>query len=106
MEIDDITNEIMDRLAKRKRRTKRRKPKILKTESTVDESTIKESTRRKLSKKKKGWRNPNFGKERSESTKQKISQAMTGRKLSEEHKKNIAKSMVKRWSRVRQHRVE
>jgi hypothetical protein len=49
-------------------------------------------TRKKLSEAATGENNPLFGKSHSEETKKKISDSMSGRKLSEEHKDKIGKS--------------
>jgi very-short-patch-repair endonuclease len=49
--------------------------------------------------------NPMFGKNHSESTKQKISVSMTGKTLSSSHKDNISKSMCKAHEENRAHNI-
>lgn len=59
-------------------------------------------TKRKISEtlkcKTQGENNPFYGKYHSEETKQKISNTLTGKKLSEEHRKAISEGLKRRWS--------
>jgi len=52
-----------------------------------------EETKQKLSEALSGKNNPNFGKHHSEVTKQKISESRKGKKFSEEHKQKISESL-------------
>jgi group I intron endonuclease len=61
-----------------------------------EDGRLSKSVRKRLSKINSGKGNPNYGKVVSQKTKDKLSDRLTGRKLSNEHKDNISKGSHKR----------
>ena len=99
-EFDMITEEILGRVRAMGANLGEKSGK----EVVFKKRVAKPSTRNKQRRKKLGKNNPNYGKARSDATKQKISNAMKGRKLSPRHKKRISEGVKENWV-VRNRRV-